>query len=175
MIYGWSPRIGDPGVLGWATVAGYLLAGVLCLQAYLRGASEGRVWLALALLMLALAINKQLDLQSLLTAVARHSAQKQGWYGQRRAVQLGFVLTAAAIGGAVGWAVARRLRSRGGPIRLAGLGSVVLLAFIVVRAASFHHADAALMSGAGAVRLNHLLELGGIALIAVAAGRARRR
>jgi hypothetical protein len=45
------------------------------------------------------------------------------------------------------------------------LGTLFLLAFIVIRAASFHHVDVALRDASAGMRLNGLLELGGIASI----------
>jgi Flp pilus assembly protein TadB len=91
-------------------------------------------------LLLALGINKQLDLQSALTEAARTLAHIQGWYHQRGIVQLSFVLLVAlclvcAIV-LIGWT-----RQAPGATRLALLGAVLLLGFVVSRVASFHHLD----------------------------------
>ena len=45
---------------------------------------------------------------------------------------------------------------------------VLLVSFVLIRAASFHHVD--LLLRAGPVRLNWVLELGGIGLIALTSG-----
>jgi hypothetical protein len=45
----------------------------------------------------------------------------------------------------------------------------LLLTFIVVRAISFHHVDVFLKSGIAGLRMNWLLELGGISLVGGAA------
>ncbi len=78
----WSPRIGDPSLMGWLTVGVYLLAGLVALwvlaSARFPAATRGRerlFWLFVALILFFLAINKQLDLQSYLTAVGRCVAQ----------------------------------------------------------------------------------------------------
>ena len=49
-----------------------------------------------------------------------------------------------------------------------------LLTFIVVRAISFHHFDLFLKARVGGLKMNWVLELGGIALVALAALRERR-
>ena len=71
----WQPVIGDPTWQGWATVLVYLATMGLALAAVGRiGPGDGRhtreriFWLVTALGMAALAVNKQLDLQSALTA-----------------------------------------------------------------------------------------------------------
>jgi hypothetical protein len=48
-------------------------------------------------------------------------------------------------------------------------GLFLLLTFIVVRAISFHHVDVFLKSGIAGLKMNWLLELGGISLVVGAA------
>lgn len=95
----WSPGIGDATVWGWVTVALYALAALVAAltarAAPFPPASRLReqvFWTCLAVAMAALAVNKQLDLQSLMTALARCAAQTQGWYEDRRVVQMLFIL-----------------------------------------------------------------------------------
>lgn len=172
MIYGWSPTIGDPGPLGWATVAAYLLAVVLSFAAR-SGATPlpltRVIWTGMTVGLVGLAMNKQLDLQSAGTAIMRHLAQTEGWYDQRRGLQETFIVVAVAAAGlaavALGF-IAQRL-DRWTNLALAGL--LTLMTFVVVRAASFHHVDALIGAAYAGVRLNHILELGGIGLIVVAA------
>jgi hypothetical protein len=84
----WRPGIGDPTPLGWATVVAYLAASWACCRAAAaerRSAHRGRnstrpFWSSLGLLLLLLGLNKQLDLQSALTAFGRRLAREQGWY-----------------------------------------------------------------------------------------------
>lgn len=168
----WSPRIGDPTPMGWATVAAYALAAIVSATAWRRARGspeEAGFWLATSLALGALAINKQLDLQSALTAIGRCDAQLRGWYADRRAVQLGFVL--ALVCGAVGFAgfLAWRLRRVFGRLRVAILGVAFLMGFVLVRAVGFHHFDELIGLRAGGWRLNWILELGGIALVAISA------
>ena len=163
----WSPTIGDPTVYGWATVAVFAAAALACtlLAASPKGRPERPFWIALALLMAALAINKQLDLQSAVTAVGRCVAQLQGWYGSRRAVQALFALIVGAVSlaGLVALAAAmRRHLARTWP---AVLGTGFVAGFVLVRAVSFTHVDAFLKMPLGTLRVNHLLENGGPILV----------
>jgi len=179
----WEPGIGDPTVLGWVTVAAYLAAALFAFRRALtvgtRTAGSERagrllLWWGLVALLLLLGINKQLDLQSWFTSVGRDLARSQGWYERRSGVQLAFIagISAAALGGLAGsaWAIRRSWRRDG----LAFTGAVFLVAFIVVRAASFHNIDRFLGFSPGGVRMNWILELGGIALILAGTVRAGR-
>jgi hypothetical protein len=175
----WRPGIGDPTVLGWVTVAAYLLAALACgLAAWREPMTDGtrrprsrpsRFWLALTVLMVALGINKQLDLQSLATQIGRDVIRTWGLYSERRELQFGFILAVALIcAGALGaflWASRRTLRSRWPAIA----GMVFILGFVVIRAASFHNVDAFLAARLGGLKWNWILELGGIAVVALAA------
>lgn len=187
MIYGWSPGIGDPSIMGWATVAGYLVGAALSARAaatasHRRNGREVAFWWITAAALLALAVNKELDLQSLLTAVGRHVAMTQGWYDARREVQLLFIATVAAAG-LVAALLMLRLARRSDPAVRAGLAGLVFIGgFVVIRAASFHDIDHWLGTGPLALRWNWILELGGIAIVATAAllyarksGRQQRR
>lgn len=162
----WSPEIGDPTVMGWFTVVCYALAGALCLLLVLRRRpADARFWAGLGVLMLALAVNKQLDLQSALTAAGRCVSQLQGWYGERRAVQFLFILGLLALGGLTTAFLVRRMRRHFGGTWLALIGVSLLVTFISVRAVGFHHFDALIDMRVNDIRVNWILELGGIALI----------
>jgi hypothetical protein len=168
----WVPGIGDPTVMGWLTVLAYLGAAGLAfvnLRAARRTRLPWHYWGALAALMVLLALNKQLDLQTWFSQVGRDLALSQGWYDHRRVVQAAFILLLAA--GAVTASVLlwQRLRHIGRGYRLSAVGVALLLAFIVIRAATFHHIDLLLGWGLAGVNLNHLLELGAIGLIAAGA------
>ncbi len=172
----WSPRIGDPTLWGWLTVAAYAACAVLAVAVARRQPGRARAfWAAVALAMALLAVNKQLDLQILLTAVGRCIAQAQGWYEQRRSVQREFVLVLLALTG-VALALAaglmrRHLRQNG--LALAGL--VLVAGFVAIRAAGFYHVDALVHTGFHSVRANFLLENAGLLLIALNALALLRR
>ncbi|MGL4236939.1 isopropylmalate isomerase [Tabrizicola sp.] len=177
----WSPGLGDNNAGGWITVAAYLAAAgasVLAARA-LAGDEAGlrreRVfWWVSAAVLLFLAVNKQLDLQSLFTAIGRCHAQLTGWYGMRRTVQELFILVLAAGGlaglGVMAWLL-RGILGRVWPA-LIGLGFVCV--FVLIRAASFHHVDELLGSSALGLKVNWLLELPGPLLVAAVALHRRK-
>lgn len=167
----WRPGIGDPTVMGWLTVVAYFGAALACAIAHRRRRRKDHAWVwpALCALLVVLGFNKQLDLQSWFTYVGKKSALEQGWYDDRRSVQVAFIVGLATVGLALGIVALHRLRGALGRFRWAIAGTVFLLAFIVIRAASFHHVDLFLKVEVAGIQPNWVLELGGIALIAFAA------
>jgi len=181
---GWRPGIGDPTFIGWFTVFAYLAAVIACIRAWQRARTTPTeafvlrtTWLGLALLMLALGINKQLDLQSWLTVVGRQIALEQGWYERRRMVQAVFIGAILVAGVVTLVAGAWLLRRHMADVWVSGLGAVFIVVFVIVRASSFHHVDTLLSSTLAGARVNWILELGGIAFVFVGAWRydGRRR
>ena len=175
----WGP--GDNNVMGWATVLVYLTAAYVSMRAAqgLRGLEgpsrrERWFWWVAAGIMLALAVNKQLDLQTLLTLIARCHAQLTGWYDIRRIVQRDFILAVAAGGVGLLTLLTFLLRSILGRVWLALLGLGFVCVFVVVRAASFHHVDSLLGTWVFGVKMNWVLELPGPILVAVVASRRRQ-
>jgi hypothetical protein len=178
MTLNWEPRIGDPTFVGWATVVAFFATAGLCVATArlvavrVPGEHAGRqalIWRMVALLLIALGINKQLDLQGLLVAIGRAVAERQGWYEDRRRVQFLFILVVLGIS-ATGfmtllWGARRRLKEYGWLLA----GTATIIAFIVVRAVSFHHFQEFFSFPIGGVKIHRLLELSAIALLAVAA------
>ncbi|WP_299846364.1 isopropylmalate isomerase [uncultured Roseovarius sp.] len=163
----WSPTIGDPSIMGWVTVAAYGITALLTARLAISraGQPERFFWLILALLLAALTINKQLDLQSALTAFARCMAKAQGWYENRKGVQTGFIL--GLLGASLVFLIALGLSMRNHLRRTwpAVLGVCFLTGFVAIRAVGFHHFDVLIKSDFSGIRINWLLELGGIGLI----------
>jgi hypothetical protein len=207
----WSPGIGDPNVVGWLTVVGYLVASAMCWRQYRRlgGSGEDRararvplfaafalafvgarrrllampvadrlraLWLGLAVVLLLLGINKQLDLQTALTEGARIWARHAGWYEVRRPVQVAFIGAVALVGLLTLRAVLLLARGELGSLRAVLAGTVFIAAFVTIRAASFHHIDRLLGTDIGGFRMNWIVEVGGILFIIFGArpGAARR-
>lgn len=176
----WRPTIGDPSFMGWFTVWAYGAAAVLAAWAAKRTRADHMIeggprvrtlWIGVTLLLAFLCLNKQLDLQSLLTDIGRAIAKAQGWYGERRAAQRLFVFS--VLGGSAIFAAWFSWRFRffwlDHGLLVAGL--LFLLTFVAVRAVSFHHVDRFLATGLSGVRMNWALELTGIFLVAAAAVR----
>jgi len=178
----WSPGIGDNHFMGWVSVAVYLAATFASLLAARRGTfpvvtrqREQLFWWFCCGTMAFLAVNKQLDLQSLLTAVARCVAVNEGWYENRRIVQRQFVLAIMAGGALSVLACGLWMRRTFARTGLAILGLGIVGTFVAARAASFHHFDRLIDLQLAGVRLNWLLELPGPLLILFAAFLAKRR
>ena len=177
----WRPGIGDPSVMGWVTVAAYLLGAWVCWRTYCLEVEQSRLlnvggsarrswlWLILALISVTLGINKQLDIQSLLTQVGRDLSLSQGWYPRRQVYQAWFI-KAIALGGLVSlvllcWLCRHDWRRR----LLALVGMTGLLGFVLIRASSFHHVDHLLGMRLGGLKMNWILELGSIGCVTLAA------
>lgn len=167
----WHPGIGDPNITGWVTVAAYAFAMVLCYLCHRKtpAGPARQFWGMMALTLGALGINKQLDLQTLFTQVGRDLAMQYGWYARRRVVQAIFIGVLLVTGLVARLWLVQRLQGLDVYARRAASGFVVLGLFVLVRATSFHHVDVLLGFTLENIRLNVLLELGGIATIAIAA------
>jgi threonine/homoserine/homoserine lactone efflux protein len=172
----WTPGIGDPSFLGWFTVGAYLVAVALAVVCAVRAhrqrapIRDRAVWWTIAVVLLLLGINKQLDLQTWVTELARDLAIRQGWYGARRPVQVAFIATVLVLGlvslALVIWALRSSWRAH--LLGIAGL--TLLVVFVVVRAASFHKIDELLSRVPGWV-----FELSGIGCLILHAARHLRR
>jgi len=180
----WRPAIGDPTIMGWLTVAAYFTTALICC---LAGRSDQRahpqsgyssqpaLWFGLAWLLMLLGINKQLDLQTWFTLAIKSAARAQGWYEQRRLFQAAFI-GALVIVGMVGLAMLCILvRNNLRQTVPALAGAVFLTCFVLVRGASFHHVDQMIGLRLGGLRLNWVLELGGIICIGLGAWRNWKR
>jgi hypothetical protein len=161
----------DAGTIPWLALAGYLVAAGLCLWRW-RGVPPGRerwFWLLAGLAMLALGLNKELDLQTQLTALGRQMARDGGWYAERRAVQRAFIMAGGGLTLLLLAGLAWMVRGLGTAVlvTLAGLGLLGL--FVVLRAASFHHVDTMLRVPLFGLRRHAVLELAGIAVVILGA------
>ena len=131
--------------------------------------------LGLTFCLFLLGINKQLDLQILLTQAGRWLAWYQGWYADRRGVQFAFLIVVGLVTSSALILALVRLRPHfrsGKGLRGTLGGFALLMCFVAMRAASFHHLDHFLGWGPSGFVLNHILELSGTLL--VAAGLWRR-
>jgi hypothetical protein len=178
----WEPGIGDPTVIGWVTVVAYFVAACLSWRAARRSPKLAATWSGprlfwqlFTMALVLLGINKQLDLQTWFTLFFKQVALHEGWYERRRPVQAAFI-GAVAVGGIAslaGMKVLARQWTR--PIRMALIGGIFLGCFILIRASSFHHVDQMLGMDFEGIKVNWMLELGGIAFVGMAAWRAGRR
>lgn len=176
----WSLGIGDPTILGWVTVIAYLVSAVLCIWAArccpLRNSVEAKAernprlfWWVLALILILLGINKQLDLQTWLDQYGRDKAIEYGWYRSRELIKFGFITGLAVFGVLLTGLTAYLLKNVNWTVKLAVLGSVLLFCFVLLRASSFQDFHAFYGIHIGGVWFNATLELGSLGIIFTAA------
>ncbi len=176
----WSPGIGDPTIAGWLTVVLYLVAAVVCFrvgrnEGWALPRSEMALFRLLTLALVALGVNKQLDLQTAFTELGRMLAADEGWYDERRGVQKAFIIAVGATAVAIGAAAAVIMRRMPLPTHVAIVGALGLVAFVVIRASSFHHVDLLLRASWFGATANAVIEMGSLlVVIAGASWRARR-
>jgi len=174
----WYPTIGDPTFMGWLTVFLYFFVSVACFRYVFLSSvlfsddvaiKQKQFWLFMALILFAWGINKQLDLQSMLTAVGKYYAHRDGWYEHRRVIQvsliIGILLSMSVM---ISWFLFY-MRAILKTNWLAVVGVSFLLMFVMVRATSFHHMDILINTTILGVRMNWVLELGGIVCIGYSA------
>ena len=183
----WYWGLGDPDA-GAVVVTGlYLITSIACLlaarqlsrlhsQALRRfdPKSEATFWLVLAFIMFLLGINKQADLQSLITLYGRDLLKYVGLYHVQRTIQIVFIATVAIIAMISVLISLWSVRRWTWPSHFASLGLGIQAAFIVIRAASFHHVDSLLGQRMASVKINLIVESIGLLLMLLAAvGRLR--
>jgi MFS family permease len=168
--------IHDQGPLAWSVVIGYFLAAFLAWRAgSVATGRERALWLGIGIALVLLGANKQLDLQTDLTMIAKYVARKEGWYEHwRRPVQALFLLLLAAGATVSAIVLTRWLREAAASARVGAAGLVILLAFIFARAASFHHLDNWVTVPIAGMRSGWWMELLGIVVIGAAAVAYRR-
>jgi hypothetical protein len=168
----WEWRLGDNHALGWSITGGYAVAAVLAALVVLRApfdadtrARERVFWLLVALFLLFMAVNKQLNLQTTLRVAGRCVAQTEGWYRARGEIQARFVLvlgaSLAVLGLATLWWLRRAVRRN-----LPALAGCILLAgFVALRAAEIANVQQALRWDFLRIPVQRWVEIAGIALI----------
>ena len=168
----WSPQVGDPTPLGWLTTVAYLLTALLsCFALQCAPPNEDvkyrRFWTLMTLGFAFLSVNKQLDLQTLFTAAMRCVSRANGWYAERRQFQELFIIAAAAGGSLLLLSVPLYLRRTIRLVAPALVGLVLVATFVALRAASFNHEDELIGLTLPGVGKADVLELSGIALVAL--------
>lgn len=160
--------------MGWVTVALYLITSWQCLSvsrllARMSDApnAERSTWALFGIAFVALGLNKQLDLQAALTDIGRIVVTRVGLMAHKGTLQVAFITLVVSICCATIFALSRTLRCAHPAARVASLGATLVVAFVAIRAASFHHIDEFIGSTVLMVRWNWILEIGGIALVLI--------
>ena len=176
----WHWQLGDPDPGSIFVTRLYLLSAAVCYAAARSCGRRGslcdkspmtahRFWLVLTGLLVCLGVNKQADFQSLLTLFGRDFLRSMDLYDVRRAIQATFVAGIAVIACTsivACWWIVRRLSWHP---QIATAGLALQSAFIMTRAASFHHVDTMLGLQLGNLKLNLLFESTGLLVILLAA------
>jgi len=180
----WRPGMGDPTPIGYLTAALYFVTAFLCWLAARRArglADKARrrqtraFWFIAAVFMFLLGLNKQLDLQTLATRVAREIAAQQGWYTRRVEVQKVICVYAVILSGVMLLAFGALLRRALRRTWLAMAGIVTLTAYVLIRGVSYHRLDVMMGRMFGPIKVYKFIELIGIACVALSAFLNSRR
>ncbi len=174
----WFWGLGDPNVGAILVTGLYFLVSVSCFMVARRFRARGKVpipatrfWLMVSFLLFCLGVNKQADFQSLLTLLGRDFVRRIGWYEDRRTLQFLFIVvlvvfSVLSVSLIVRWVSRCRWSWHYG---LATVGLGIQAAFVVMRAASFHHVDTLLGMRLGELKLNLVFESIGLSVILLAA------
>ncbi len=177
----WTPTVGDPDLLGWATTLLYLVAAYMsfrCVRTARLSLPDRRFeryfWASTAVLLALLAVNKELDLQTFIVSAGRCVAQVQGWYGMRRGVQLAVALAVAGVLGF--WVIWILVGLRHSLTRmwLELLGIVAIFTFVLLRVLRFFHVYHTHLLGNN-TWVERIFEITGPVLLILAAWRFLRR
>lgn len=171
----WRPVIGDPSIMGWVTVFLYAVAAAYCVRiGFLRGADFKKqvkrqlvLWRVLALVVSFLCVNKQLDLQTLLTEMARYYSRQYDLYEMRRQFQVMFIAGLLLFGIFALTLLFVMYRAVLRDNLLVIMGATFLMVYVLVRAASFHHVDRLIGSSVLGIKLNWVFEIFGLILIII--------
>jgi Na+-transporting NADH:ubiquinone oxidoreductase subunit NqrB len=170
----------DAGALSWIIVALYAAAAVLCWRsgrvaatnpAVQSSGDARRLWLLLLGAMLLLGFNKQLDLQTIVQRAGKNLIEVQGWYEHRRSIKIAVASILAIGAGSIVLALLLSTRKAWRTSMLGLLGIVLLAGFFVLRAAAFQRMDEVVRFPLAVFDFSWVLEVAGIACIAIAAWR----
>lgn len=152
-------------------VAAYVASAMMSARAAhaSRTVAERGFWVVATAMLALLAINKPIDLQTLMIDELRTLARLQGWYEGRRTAQLIFLVIIAAVAVVATLQVGMWVRRIGGAAWVAAAGIATLLLFLVLKIAAHSHLDEWLGRGVEGLRHGWILELAGCAMIAWAA------
>ncbi len=174
----WSFESHDP-VWAWLIVAMYAVAAILCLRALFASQrslfpekikkKSKAFWAVLFVIMLFLACNKQLDIQTYITAVGREVANSQGWYDQRRLVQKDFILVLGLVAFLFLFYLAYIVYYLPTGNKISMVGALCTFTFIGMRAASFHHLDHFVARTIFGVKMHILVEICGGFIVSLGA------
>ena len=165
----------DPTISGWLIQVIYVLVSVSCWRTARKLAlnracalREHYLWLLIATLFVALCICKQLGLETALTEAGRNLAFSEGWYNQRQVVQLAFVMLVTLSGIFAAIIFLKRTRNWPPSTLFALIGATFVVAYLILRAVSFHPVDQFIAGQILGLSWNWILQIGGIGVVLMA-------
>jgi hypothetical protein len=177
----WHPGISDPTPMGVIIFVCYFIGAAVCgvrawrcLHTPALRKGHFRFWVFCGFALVLFGLNKQLDLHQLISQLGRDWARADGWYQDRREIQSLFMKCLAGAAAVTLLAILWALRGMTFRYYIALLGLMFLGFYVLIRTASFHNVDQFLGLGTEGFRLAWLVELGGIAITAVAAALPER-
>lgn len=160
--------IGDPTAIGWLTVIAYWAAAYLCCRCIFASRFPVWLWRGLAVTLIGLGFNKQLDLQSGLLHFGKEVVVAQGWYHAKYIIQLEFLFALGTAGLMFLFWLRQTLGSDWRRVSLSFVGLSLIISFIFLRASAFNRIQLLPVS-LSFFQLYQLFELIGIGCITLSA------
>lgn len=149
-----------------AVAAAYLIGALMAfIAARTSPARDRRLWIGAAAVLMLMGVAKQAQLQDLIAGTARSLLKAAGWYDWHENAQrliAGLVLAAFL---AAFTLLGSRLRESEPSTKAAAASLLLLVTFVLIRAASFHAMDAWVVRETLGMRTGWWIELAGIAAI----------
>ncbi len=165
----WKDKRGDNSFSGWVVTLWYIFCSLFLLYFLLRLPAvpwrERIFWYVVCAAVVFLAINKQLDLQMLVTDVLRTAAREYQVYTVRKSFQIRVVSLFASLGLSFLLLLLSVLRNFHKSLYLAVAGVSCLFSFLVLRLISYHGIDAVFSRRIGCFTLFETMEIAGGFLI----------
>lgn len=174
----WKLSVTNLNLVEWLTICSYFLSAYLCTQAKNNWPSynskiDQRVttfWKCVSVILVVLALSEILDIQKLITHIARQFSKASGWYDRRGEYQQKIILLVITItfSAFIYFSILFRKIIRQKLPALVGIA--FLCGYIAVRLVSFHDVDSLLNMKVIGVELNGLIELASVFCIGSSAG-----
>lgn len=174
-----SPLFGDPTIVGWVITTAYAISALLALLISINANHyyhphtvniQKWFWIIIALCMLFLCLNKQLDLQTTLTRIGKSYAKNQGWYQYRRAIQAGFILSLLILFSTFFFINFEKIKEIFKSNWVAFMGFFIILLYVFGRALYFYHLSERLNLQIFQSEKSWIIELVGISFLISSAG-----
>ncbi len=172
----WSEIWGDPLITGSVAMISYLVTGLLVFWTAKQLLGRERIlWMICAGLLIFQVMNTPLDLHAFVWTTGRCLAHIQGWYNERRAIQIILAAGVLIVAGLLFLAglIFFRKSLKSSFVLLTGVG--LALGLTVIKGISFHDFARTLNIAVGPFRIADLIELLGVAIAALAVPLRRRQ